>query len=113
MGTRLTHIALHVDAMDECIKFYERHCNLKVADDQERGGRRIVLLAEPKLELEFVIQLIGGGEDRPAEPEKRATLDLPSIRERLWMMQLRRVERMELLPLSQKTHPFLLGTTVV
>ncbi len=69
MGTRLTHIALHVDALDECIGFYERYCNLKATDDQVRGGRRVVLMAEPGRESEFVLQLIGGGEDGPAAPE--------------------------------------------
>ena len=69
MGTRLTHIALHVDALDACIDFYQRYCGLQVADDQVRGGRRVVLLAEPGREAEFVIQLLGGGEDRPAAPE--------------------------------------------
>jgi len=70
MGTRLTHIALHVDALDACIDFYQRYCNLQVADDQVRGGRRVVLLAEPGRESEFVMQLLGGGEDRPATPQE-------------------------------------------
>ncbi len=70
MATRLTHIALHVDALDACIDFYQRYCGLQVADDQVRGGRRVVLLAEPGREAEFVMQLLGGGEDRPAEPQR-------------------------------------------
>ena len=37
-----------------------------MADDQVRGGRHVVLLAEPGRESEFVIQLLGGGEDRLA-----------------------------------------------
>ena len=69
MGTRLTHLALHVDTLDACIDFYQRYCGLQVADDQVRGGRRVVLLAEPGREAEFVMQLLGGGEDRPAAPE--------------------------------------------
>lgn len=69
MGTRLTHFALHLDAIEECIRFYERYCHLKMADDQERGGRRVVLLAEPGRESEFVVQLLGGGEDQPAAPQ--------------------------------------------
>ena len=47
MGARLTHIALHVNALDDCVSFYERYCNLQVTDDQVRGGRRVVLMAEP------------------------------------------------------------------
>lgn len=68
MGMRLTHIALHVNAIEECIRFYERYCRLRVADDQVRGGRRVVLLAEPDRETGFVLQLLGGGEDRSADP---------------------------------------------
>jgi catechol 2,3-dioxygenase-like lactoylglutathione lyase family enzyme len=59
MATRLTHIALHVDALDACIDFYQRYCGLQVADDQVRGGRRVVLLAEPGRRAEFVMQLLG------------------------------------------------------
>ena len=70
MGTRLTHIALHVSALDDCIRFYQRYCQLKVADDRVKGGRRVVLLAEPGPESELVIQLMGGGEDKPATPEE-------------------------------------------
>ncbi len=74
MGARLTHIALHVSALDDCVRFYERYCNLKMTDDQVRGGRRVVLIAEPGRESEFVIQLIGGGEDRPAAPQNESHL---------------------------------------
>jgi catechol 2,3-dioxygenase-like lactoylglutathione lyase family enzyme len=68
MGTRLTHIALHVDAMDACIEFYQRYCNLEVTDDQVRGGRRVVLMAEPGRGASFVLQLIAGGVDKAPTP---------------------------------------------
>jgi catechol 2,3-dioxygenase-like lactoylglutathione lyase family enzyme len=74
MGARLTHIALHVNALDDCIRFYERYCDLQVTDDQVRGGRRVVLMAEPGRESEFVMQLIGGGEDEPAAPQNESHL---------------------------------------
>ncbi len=70
MGTRLTHIALHVGAIDACIEFYQRYCNLEVTDDQERGGRRAVLLAEPGRGANFVLQLIAGGADKAPTPEE-------------------------------------------
>jgi catechol 2,3-dioxygenase-like lactoylglutathione lyase family enzyme len=70
MGTRLTHIALHVNAMDACIGFYQRYCNLEITDDQERGGRRVVLMAEPGRGANFVLQLIGGGRDKAPTPEE-------------------------------------------
>ena len=61
MAARLTHIALHVDAIDEGVEFYQRYCGLKVIDDQVRGGRRMVLLSEPGREAHLVLQLIAGG----------------------------------------------------
>jgi catechol 2,3-dioxygenase-like lactoylglutathione lyase family enzyme len=71
MAPRLTHIALHVDALDACIDFYQRYCGLQVADDRVRGGRRVVLMAEAGRESDFVLQLLGGGEDRPVDPSTR------------------------------------------
>lgn len=70
MATRLTHIALHVDAMDACIEFYKRYCNLEVTDDQVRGGRRVVLMAEPGQGTSFVLQLMGGGADTAPRPDE-------------------------------------------
>lgn len=70
MGTRLTHIALHVGAMDACIEFYRRYCNLEVTDDQVRGGRRVVLMAEPGRGASFVLQLLAGGVDKAPTPEE-------------------------------------------
>ena len=70
MGTRLTHIALHVGSMDACIGFYQRYCNLEITDDQERGGRRVVLMAEPGRGANFVLQLLAGGTDKAPTPEE-------------------------------------------
>jgi len=69
MGTRLTHIALHVDGISACIDFYRRYCKLEITDDQERGGRRMVLMAEPGRGASFVLQLIGGGADKASTPD--------------------------------------------
>ena len=70
MAPRLTHIALHVDALDACIDFYRRYCGLQVADDRVRGGRRVILMAEEGRESDFVLQLLGGGEDRPVDLQR-------------------------------------------
>jgi len=70
MATRLTHVALHVDAMDACIEFYKRYCHLEVTNDQVRGGRRVVLMAEPGQGTSFLLQLIGGGADKASRPNE-------------------------------------------
>ena len=112
MATRLTHIALQVDALEECIGFYERYCRLNVAEDQERGSNRIVLLAESEQESGFVIQRMGGVATIDPQPlEKRATSDSRSTRVKLWIMQLRRAARMESLSGSRKTFRSRSGTT--
>ena len=70
MSFSLTHIALHVDDVEACISFYHRYAGMRVASDQERGGRRMVLLSFNGRESGFVIQLIGGGEDTEVSIEK-------------------------------------------
>ena len=76
MGTRLTHIAFHVNAMDACIGFYQRYCNLEIIDDQERGGRRVVLMAEPSRGTNLVLQLIGGGKRQGSHARRGSALGL-------------------------------------
>ena len=70
MGTRLTHIALHVDAIEECVRFYQHYCDLEVTDDQVRGGRRVVLMAEAGRGESFVLQLMAGGVDKDPTPDE-------------------------------------------
>ena len=67
--TRMTHVGLHVAAIEDCIAFYARYCGMKVIDDQERDGRRNVLMAEPGEERHFVFHLMAGGEDLPPHPD--------------------------------------------
>lgn len=70
MGTRLTHIALHVEAIEGCVQFYRSYCELEVADDQVRGGRRVVLMGEPGRSENFVLQLMAGGKNKAASPDE-------------------------------------------
>ena len=70
MGVQMTHVALHVSAIDACIEFYQRYCNLEITADQERGGRRMVLMAKPGQGRNLVLQLIGGGRDMAPTPEE-------------------------------------------
>lgn len=70
MAARLTHIGLHVDVIEECVRFYRRYCGLEIVEDQVRGGRRVVLLAEPERGTNFVLQLMAGGADNGPTPEE-------------------------------------------
>lgn len=62
MQPRITHIALHVQDVEACIAFYARHCNMRVVHERPgKGGERIVWIAEPGRERDFIIVLLPGG----------------------------------------------------
>ena len=60
----LTHIALHVRDLDACIAFYRDFCDMKLAHERSDGGHRVVWLAEPGKENDFIIVMIPGGPGR-------------------------------------------------
>ena len=62
-GPRLTHIALHVADLPACIAFYETFCGLRICRERGHPGRRIVWMAEPGREGDFVFVLMDQGED--------------------------------------------------
>ena len=66
MPTTLTHIALHVRDISACIDFYTDFCGLKQVHERRDpdGDGRVVWLAEPGREEEFIYVLISGGPGR-------------------------------------------------
>jgi catechol 2,3-dioxygenase-like lactoylglutathione lyase family enzyme len=61
----LTHIALHVQDLDRCVDFYQDYCGLAIVRERVDGdGKRIVWLAEPGREAEFIFVLLPGGPGR-------------------------------------------------
>ncbi len=64
MTARLTHLALHVRDLEACIAFYETFCGLKPVHERGEAGERIVWLAEPGREKEFIFVLLPGGPGR-------------------------------------------------
>lgn len=64
MRPTLTHLALHVPNLDACIAFYEQFCGMHVFHQRAGKGSRIVWMAEPGKELEFIFVIMPGGEDR-------------------------------------------------
>jgi len=59
-----THIALHVRDLDACVAFYQRFCGLKIVHRRDDRGTRVVWLAQPGRETEFIFVLIPGGPGR-------------------------------------------------
>jgi catechol 2,3-dioxygenase-like lactoylglutathione lyase family enzyme len=64
MRPTLTHLALHVPDLDACIAFYTRFCGLRVFHERPGKGSRIVWMAEPGKEREFIFVIMPGGMDR-------------------------------------------------
>lgn len=64
MPPALTHIALHVPDLDACIDFYREFCGMQVFHQRAGKGSRIVWMAEPGREREFIFVIMPGGTDR-------------------------------------------------
>ena len=64
MGPALTHIALHVRDLEACVAFYRDFCGLGVVHQRGSAGGRVVWLAEPGRESEFIFVLLDGGPGR-------------------------------------------------
>ena len=65
MMASFTHLALHVRDLEACVAFYRAFCGLEVARERDDGaGSRIVWLAEPGREREFIFVLLPGGPGR-------------------------------------------------
>ena len=59
-----THLALHVRDLDACLCFYQTYARMNLTHDRVSDGKRIVWLAEPGKEKEFIVVLIPGGPGR-------------------------------------------------
>jgi catechol 2,3-dioxygenase-like lactoylglutathione lyase family enzyme len=64
MRPTLTHLALHVPDLEACIAFYARFCGMHVFHERPGKGSRIVWMAEPGKEREFIFVIMPGGVDR-------------------------------------------------
>ncbi|MDE1461876.1 VOC family protein [Spartinivicinus poritis] len=57
----LTHIALHVQSLDECILFYQSYCNMQIIHQRHNDHSTVVWLAEAGRETEMIFVLMSGG----------------------------------------------------
>jgi catechol 2,3-dioxygenase-like lactoylglutathione lyase family enzyme len=65
MAPALTHIALHVRDLDACVAFYRDFCGMRLVHERgDAGTHRVVWLAEPGKEQDFIIVLVPGGPGR-------------------------------------------------
>jgi catechol 2,3-dioxygenase-like lactoylglutathione lyase family enzyme len=62
-------VALHVYDLDACIAFYRDFCQMQVVHERSDAGRRVVWLAEPGRETEFIFVMVPGGAPRHQAPD--------------------------------------------
>ena len=65
----MTHLALHVRDIDACVAFYRSFCAMEIVHERtgQEPGERVVWLAEPGRNEEFIFVLITGGPGRNAD----------------------------------------------
>ena len=64
MLPRMTHICLHVKALDDCVKFYTDYCEMSVIEERVKAGEGSIYLSETGRQNEYVLQLKSGGDIR-------------------------------------------------
>ena len=77
MHPTLTHLALHVPDLDACIEFYQRYCAMRVIHERPGKGTRIVWMAEPGKEHQFIFVIMPGGVFFSGVRDLYAALELP------------------------------------
>ncbi len=60
----LTHMALHVADIAACATFYQSYCGMKPVHERRDGQCRVIWLAEPGRERDFVFVLVSNGARR-------------------------------------------------
>ncbi|WP_159691134.1 VOC family protein [Cognatazoarcus halotolerans] len=64
MTAALTHVALHVRDLDACIGFYRDYAGMTIVHDRSAHDKRIVWLAAPGQERDFILVVFPGGPGR-------------------------------------------------
>ena len=69
MTPAFTHCALHVRDLDQSIAFYRDYCGLEIVKEHGEGESRVVWLASPGEEQNFVLVLLCGGPGRAQDKD--------------------------------------------
>jgi catechol 2,3-dioxygenase-like lactoylglutathione lyase family enzyme len=64
MRPTLTHVALHVPELQPCVEFYREFCGMRVIHERAGKGSKIVWMAEPGKEHQFIFVIMPGGTER-------------------------------------------------
>ena len=63
-GPRMTHLALHVRDLEATAAFYRTYCAMEPVHEREDQGTRVLWLAEPGRDEDFILVLMPGGPGR-------------------------------------------------
>ncbi len=61
MQPRITHLCLHVENLEDCVRFYRQYCHMEVIEDHSDGGVGSVYMSEAAKQNELVFQFKSGG----------------------------------------------------
>ncbi len=56
-----THVAFHVHDLEATVAFYQNYCGMRSVHERTADGQRVVWLAEPGRERDYIFVLIAGG----------------------------------------------------
>ena len=61
MQPRITHLCLHVENLEDCVRFYRQYCHMEVIEDRSEEGEGSVYMSEVGRQDELVFQFKSGG----------------------------------------------------
>jgi catechol 2,3-dioxygenase-like lactoylglutathione lyase family enzyme len=63
MQPQITHLCLHVESLKECVRFYQRYCQMEVIEDRSDAGEGSVYMAAVGQPNTLVFQMMSGGKN--------------------------------------------------
>ncbi|MDH3639988.1 MAG: VOC family protein [Gammaproteobacteria bacterium] len=109
MPPSLTHIALHVRDLNACVRFYESYVGMRPIHDRASNGKRVVWLAEPGKELDFILVVLSGGPGRNQAAQDFSHLGIAVDTREAVDVVARRARREGILEWEPREEPYPVG----
>lgn len=105
----LTHLALHVANLQACIDFYRDYGGMQLVHDRVSNDKRVVWLAEPGKESEFILVILPGGPGRNQSAQDFSHLGF-AVESREAVDEIaRRARRVGILEWEPRSEPYPVG----
>jgi catechol 2,3-dioxygenase-like lactoylglutathione lyase family enzyme len=72
MGTKITHICLHVESIEDCVAFYRDYCKLEVIEDRSVNGDGSIYMSDKDSSSKLVLQFMSGGVKQKQDGENES-----------------------------------------